>query len=180
VTRDDGVVAPAAIATPGGSGWVAAPRRRARLVIGACLVAAVVAMVPALVGFARSGDTFPSISASSVPAGVSERVVGDRDLYLVRDGGDVRAFLTDSPHVTAPRVWWCAPAGVFMSWPDASIFDRDGRVIMGPAPSGLVPVSVQRVSHGARFRLGHELTPAPPQPWSTARYGDVGSCIAGQ
>lgn len=174
-------MAPAAIATPGGSGWVAQPRPRARLVVGACFVAVVVAAAPALVGFARSGETFPSISAASVAAGVSERVVGDRDLYLVRDDrtGAVRAFLTESPHVTAGRVWWCASAGVFSSWPDASFFDRDGRVIGGPAPSGLIPVSVRRVSNGARLRLGEELAPAPPQPRSTAVHGDVGNCVPG-
>ena len=95
------------------------------------VLAGLVALVAvAVVVTARSstGDYVPQ-----VPEGVSYRTVDGQQVFLVRDGDDVRAFSPDARHVKGETVVWCPVEEVFVSLMHGEQFDRSGRVIAGPA-----------------------------------------------
>jgi nitrite reductase/ring-hydroxylating ferredoxin subunit len=75
---------------------------------------------------------------SSVPHGVSARMVEQRPVFLRRVGDRVSTFLTDVHHLPGDRtLWWCPTDEMFTSPAHGEMFASDGTVIAGPAERGL-------------------------------------------
>jgi hypothetical protein len=81
------------------------------------------------------------IPLSAVPQGVSAHDVAGRQVFLVRQGGNVTGFLRTSPFAHTSLVW-CAADNLFMAPAWGEQFDILGRAMSGPAPRNMDRVRV--------------------------------------
>jgi nitrite reductase/ring-hydroxylating ferredoxin subunit len=112
-------------------------RRRALLIVAAVGLAAVAVAVVVSV---MAGDD--RLSLRTVPSGVSARRVGRVDVFLVRDGRQVIAFVNSSQHMPGEKIWWCRKEEVFAAPTHGETFDAQGRRIGGPASRDLDRLAV--------------------------------------
>ena len=102
-------------------------------------------ILPALDAATRSDDRgVTRLDAADVPDGVSAWTVGDRRVFLVRQGDSVRAFLATATHLENEPIWWCPSVEAFVSPMHGEAYDTSGRVIHGPARRALdeLPVAL--------------------------------------
>jgi hypothetical protein len=127
-----------------------------------------------------SGNSVAKLPLSSVPEGVSARLVASTPTFMVRRGHSVTTFLTD-PHGTPGLhvLWFCPNEQLFIEPAHAEAFDLQGTTIGGPAQRGLdqfktttkdgsVVVSLHDRIRGSTAR--YDRTPAPGAtlgPWDS-------------
>ena len=78
-----------------------------------------------------------TLRLDELPEGVTAHKLGGDDVFIVRDGNDVRVFLSDARHLPGDTLWWCPNEQIFIEVEHGSSFDRQGRKIGGPAAGGL-------------------------------------------
>lgn len=78
-----------------------------------------------------------TLRLDELPEGVTAHELGGDDVFVIRDGNDVRVFLSDARHLPDETLWWCPNEEVFIEVEHGSMFDRQGRKIGGPAAGGL-------------------------------------------
>lgn len=98
--------------------------------LGICLVGVAVLVL------VLDGDD-GALRLDDVSEGVTAHEVGGDDVFIVRDGNDVRVFLADARHLPDDTLWWCPNEQIFVDVEHGSQFDRQGRKIGGPAQGGL-------------------------------------------
>lgn len=109
-----------------------------------------------------------SLRLDDLPQGVSAHQLGGDDVFIMREGMNVRVFLSDARHLPEDTLWWCPNEQVFVEVEHGSTFDRQGRKIGGPAQGGLNQYRV-RVDDGkivvdrSEIVVG-ELTPRGESP----------------
>lgn len=74
----------------------------------------------------------PALTLESIPDGVSAHTFQGVDVFLVRKGAEVRGFLDSAPHL-GEKLWWCSKEELFVSPAHGEAFNKDGRLIDGPA-----------------------------------------------
>jgi hypothetical protein len=99
---------------------------------GAALVLA--AAVAVAVAVRNDDDT---LRLSRLPEGVTAHVVDGNDVFVARDGNEVRVLLPDPGRLPDDLLWWCPNEQVFIEVNRGTFFDRDGLWIAGPAEGAL-------------------------------------------
>jgi Rieske Fe-S protein len=120
-------------------------RRRRTTVAVVALACALVAALPILARSGRDADTEeirsgPGVheqSLDAVPEGVSLIDVDGQPVFLAREGSEVTAFIADVRHLSGEPLWWCPSERVFAAPTHGEAFDREGRMIGGPARGDL-------------------------------------------
>ncbi len=114
-----------------------------RRLLYAMMAAALLGLAGLTVWLLQSGPGAPgAIPLQAVHEGVSLHRADGVQVFLLRRGHSVRAFLNRSPHLGEP-LWYCVREGVFVSPAHGELFDAAGRYVDGPAPRGLDRVQVR-------------------------------------
>ena len=139
-------------------------RWKAVLIVGALGVAAVAAVA------SQSGSHDAGLTLKTIPSGVSARRFEGVDLFLLRDGRQVIAFVNSAQHMTGEKLWWCQKEQVFAAPTHGETFDLQGHHIGGPASRDrdrlVVKVTddekVSIDSSGIQAGAAHPPYPRPP------------------
>lgn len=84
-----------------------------------------------------------SLRLDDLAEGVTAHEVGGNDVFIMRDGADVRIFLPDARHLPEDTLLWCPNEQIFFEVEHGSQFDQQGRKIGGPAQGGLNQYAVR-------------------------------------
>jgi Rieske Fe-S protein len=142
----------------------------ALVVIGIAVVVTLVATAVAVVS--RNQATSPASSnggtvtlgLDSIPKGVSARTLHGIPVFLVRDGRQVTVFLSDPQHITGDtKMWWCPSERLFVGPRFGEAFDRSGRAVGGPAPSGLDRLATRVEGSDAMVQLSEVVPDTRPR-----------------
>lgn len=76
-----------------------------------------------------------------------------RDVYVIRDGSQITVFDPFAPG-TETRLVWCPREEFFVSPSDASLFDRSGRYVDGPATGDMAQYLVSISTETLELELG--------------------------
>lgn len=107
-------------------------------ILAVILFATAGAVGMSLLQYLRLAPQAGTIELSSVPTGVSARLIGETPVFIVRRDRALTVFLADPQHLPGENVlWWCATERLFASPTHGELFDEEGRPVAGPAARGL-------------------------------------------
>jgi hypothetical protein len=101
------------------------------------IVALVISLAAAAVVLALVLGKDDSLRLDDLTQGVTAHEVDGNDVFITREGDDLRVFLSDARHLPEDTLWWCPNEQIFFEVEHGSQFDRQGRKIGGPAQGGL-------------------------------------------